>query len=156
VAGTDYTPVQGTLVFDDYEMTKRIVVPIIPDFFLVQSNRDFAVVLSNARADAAESPILSPPRIDGAYGRAIVRIFDADIDPVTARNFQLDPADTNTPPMLPPIFQTPLDLQFHACRLPHTGGCDQLLGAREIWVNRSGQTEGSRCVITLTISSVWR
>ncbi len=30
VAGVDYTPVSGTLVFDDFEMSKTIVIPIIP------------------------------------------------------------------------------------------------------------------------------
>ena len=28
VAGVDYTPVSGTLVFDDFEMSKTIVIPI--------------------------------------------------------------------------------------------------------------------------------
>ena len=105
VAGTDYAAVQGTLVFDDYEMTKRIVVPINFSVFEPQPNRDFAVVLSNARADAAESPNVAPPRLDGFYDRVIVRIYDQDVDPVWASNFQPDPTDTNMPPVNPPIFQ---------------------------------------------------
>lgn len=86
----DYVPVQGTLVFDDYEMTKRIMIPIISDFGMTQSNRDFAVVLTNARPDVAESPLVAPPRIDGGYGRCLVRILDADLDPRWASNL-----DTN-------------------------------------------------------------
>ncbi|PYI85353.1 MAG: hypothetical protein DME26_11245, partial [Verrucomicrobia bacterium] len=139
VAGTDYIPVRGTLVFDDYEMTKSIFIQIQSDFFTVQSNRDFAVVLSNARADAAESPNLSVPRIDGTYGRALVRILDADIDPVIRRNFQLDPADTNTPPILPPIFQTTNSI-FNFSRVAYrtvedVNGYWQYV---RIWIDRSG------------------
>jgi uncharacterized delta-60 repeat protein/uncharacterized repeat protein (TIGR01451 family) len=139
VAGLDYTPVQGTLVFDDFEMTKRIMISIQPDFFTVQSNRDFAVVLSNARADATESPNLSPPRIDGAYGRAIVRILDADIDPVMARNFQLDPADTNMPPVSPPIFQTTNSI-FNFSRVAYRTPEDvnDYWNEVTIWIDRSG------------------
>ena len=49
VAGVDYTPVFGTLVFDDHEMSKKIYVqvspnlPLPPDGLLAKSNRNFAV-----------------------------------------------------------------------------------------------------------------
>ena len=99
----DYLPVQGTLVFDDFEMTKRIVIPIFSDFGFSQTNRDFAIVLTNARPDVAESPEVSQPLIDGAYGRAIVRILDVDIDPWIPANFTA--TDTNDPPVTPPLFQ---------------------------------------------------
>jgi hypothetical protein len=103
IAGLDYLPVSGTLVFDDYEMTKRIVIPIFYDFGLPYTNRDFAVVLTNARPDAAESSEVSQPLVDGSYGIAIVRILDVDIDPWIAANFT--PTDTNDPPVTPPLYQ---------------------------------------------------
>lgn len=90
IAGVDYTPVAGTLIFDDYEMSKTIVVPIIDDaagFFFgagsgqSQPNRDFSVVLSNPRLDAAESTSVSTPRVDNIFGQALCRILDCDIDP---------------------------------------------------------------------------
>ena len=65
VAEVDYTPVSGTLVFDDFEMSKTIVIPISPSgggrYFSTNSawssfwpwhvDKDFNVVLSNARLD---------------------------------------------------------------------------------------------------------
>lgn len=100
---SDYLPVSGTLVFDDFEMTKRVVIPINYQFG-PQTNRDFAIVLTNARPDSLESAEVSQPLIDGAYGRAIVRILDTDTDPWWPANFSPDPDDTNDPPVMPPIF----------------------------------------------------
>src|SRR5882724_46331 len=74
VAGTDYIPASGTLVFDDFEMSKTIVVPIVFQISLFQ--RDFSVVLSNPRLDPVESPFdLPPPRIDAPLALADVRIL---------------------------------------------------------------------------------
>lgn len=85
-AGTNYMAVSGTLAFDDQEMTKSIVVPIIEEtlnfrgFFgtnsPLQNNAwDFNVVLSNPRLDAGESQAVSPPRLDPVMTNAIVRIL---------------------------------------------------------------------------------
>ena len=137
VAGVDYTPVQGTLVFDDYEMTKRIRIAIQPDFFRAQTNRDFAIVLTNARPDVAESPDVSPPRLDGAYKKALVRILDADIDPVWARNIQVD---TNDPPVL--TFQTTNSLfNFSHASYRTTEDVNAYWTHVSIWVNRSGTND---------------
>lgn len=78
---TDYDPVSGTLTFDDFEMSKTIVIPIIDDFFIPRPNRDFAVVLFNPQRDPSESPLVSQPRVDPFYGQALVRILDNDADP---------------------------------------------------------------------------
>lgn len=138
-SNVDYIPVKGTLVFDDYEMTKRILITIQPDGFLARSNRDFAIVLSNARPDAAETPNLAPPRIDGGYGRAIIQILDTDIDPVRNRNFQ---ADTNVPPI---ITYQPTNSVFNISRVAYrtTEDVNGYWTHCAIWVDRSGtNTEG--------------
>ncbi|HZF01516.1 MAG TPA: Calx-beta domain-containing protein [Methylomirabilota bacterium] len=79
---TDYTPVSGTLIFDDFEMSKTIMIPIA-EFFSVgqQANRDFAIVLSNPRRDPYETTDVSDPRLDAPFSTAIVRILDVDTDP---------------------------------------------------------------------------
>lgn len=133
----DYFPVQGTLVFDDFEMTKRIVIPIYWDGYEGRSNRNFAVVLSDPRPDDAESPNVSPPRLDGAYSRAIVRILDLDLDPVWARNWQADPDEEAEEPM--DIFgwttNSVFNFQRVAYRTPEdVSGYWQL----RVWVGRFG------------------
>lgn len=83
----DYLPMQGTLLFDNFEMTKSFVIPVgnRPGAYPC---RTFNVVLTNARPAEAESPLVSAPRIDPLLGEAIVRILDTDIDPRWASNFQ--------------------------------------------------------------------
>jgi uncharacterized delta-60 repeat protein len=90
-AGVDYTAVSGKLVFDDFEMSKTIVIPItddagpdgtFPRYGLSRPNRDFSILLTNVVLDSYEdSSLVSPPRVDPNYGQAVVRILDADIDP---------------------------------------------------------------------------
>ena len=80
-AGFDYTPTSGTLIFDDFEMSKTIVIPIVDDNFQYQPNRDFMVVLSNPQRDPAESGDVSLPRVDPIFGKVLCRILDCDIDP---------------------------------------------------------------------------
>src|ERR1039458_3982826 len=87
-AGVDYgylynpNPISGTLVFNDFEMSKTILIPILDDYGFSQPNRDFTVVLSNPQLDPGEWPdVVSPPRVDSTYYHALVRILDVDIDP---------------------------------------------------------------------------
>ena len=77
----DYTPVSGTLTFDDNEMTKTIFIPIQDDFRIARQNRDFLIVLTNIVLDAQESSAVQPPRLDNTFSTALVRILDADISP---------------------------------------------------------------------------
>jgi uncharacterized delta-60 repeat protein len=87
----DYEPVSGTLVFDDFEMSKTILIPIISHTAIAglldttgqsyQPNRDFTVVLSNPRRDPLESGDVSVPRVDSVFGQTLCRILDCDIDP---------------------------------------------------------------------------
>jgi uncharacterized delta-60 repeat protein len=88
VAGVDYTPVSGTLVFDDYEMSKTILVPIIganssngqmPANTI--QNVYFGMVLSNAQLDANEFGDLLPPRVDPTFGTAMIKILNQNADP---------------------------------------------------------------------------
>lgn len=81
VSGQDFTPVSGTLTFDDFEMSKTIVVPIVDDGGQPRPNRDFGVVLFNPQRDLTESPAVSQPRLDPIDSQALVRILDSDLDP---------------------------------------------------------------------------
>ncbi|HWW00693.1 MAG TPA: Calx-beta domain-containing protein [Candidatus Acidoferrum sp.] len=72
VAGFDYKPISGTLVFDDFEMSKTLVIAMGNS--LSFSSRDFSVVLSNPRPAPLESPNVSPPRLDAPFATATVRI----------------------------------------------------------------------------------
>jgi uncharacterized delta-60 repeat protein len=81
IGGLDYSPVSGTLVFNDFEMSKSIVIPVFDDFGAINLNRDFAVVLFNPQRDSAESPAVSQPRLDPIDSQALVRILDLDLDP---------------------------------------------------------------------------
>lgn len=132
--GGDYQHTEGTLVFDDFEMTKRILIPVFPSFPTVQTNRIFSVVLDNARADDAESPNVAPPRIDGRYGRVMVRILDMDLDPVWQRNFQVDPDDPDNL-----IFQ-PTNSIFNFSRVAFrtTEDITNYWSRLRIWVDRYG------------------
>ena len=92
---TDYEPATGTLVFDDYEMSKTILVPIVDNFSgnaygkgpLYESsggcsnNIVFGIRLSNPRLDDNEYGDVSQPRIDPTYGTAMIRILNPDADP---------------------------------------------------------------------------
>ncbi len=97
-AGLDYTAVSGTLVFDDYEMSKTILIPILDDYGLPRPNRDFMIQLSNPRRDAAESSHVSAPRVDTLYGQAMCRILDCDIDPKGPTSSQV--VNTNFTPAI--------------------------------------------------------
>ena len=83
IAGMDYTPVSGTLVFDDFEMSKTILVPIIYRGLTAfdQTNRVFGVVLSNPQLDYLESGAVSQPRVDPQFSTAMVKILNVNADP---------------------------------------------------------------------------
>jgi len=130
----DYQEVYGTLVFDDYEMSKSILIPIGASRTNAWPNREFAVILEDAEVDPFESDELSPPRVDNVFGTALVRILDMDIDPVYRRNL-----DTNG------VFVGPTNSVFNfsrvAYRSPEDVGDYWTNGG--IWVVRGGtNTEG--------------
>ena len=105
----DYSPVSGTLVFDDGEMSKTILIPINPTggylsnpsittnlvvsrnpFRTVTlnqqtvnnlSNAVFGVVLTNAQLDPLEAADVSAPRVDPFFSVAEIKILNTDADP---------------------------------------------------------------------------
>lgn len=85
VPGVDYVPVHGTLVFDDYEMSKTILIPINDTrgggSGGTTRNTCFGVVLSNPQVDPNEGGDISQPRVDPTFGTAIVRILNQEADP---------------------------------------------------------------------------
>ena len=84
LAGTDYQGVTNTLVFDDYEMSKTILIPIINAGASgsggTTNNTDFGVLLSNARLDPNESGAVAP-RVDPSFSLALVKILNVNADP---------------------------------------------------------------------------
>ena len=77
----DYIPVSGTLTFNDFEMSKTILIPIIDDYGVAEPNRDFTLMLTNAQLDPNESSDVSPPRVDTTYYQALVRILTPTLTP---------------------------------------------------------------------------
>jgi len=73
-----------TLVFDDWEMSKSVILPI-PNDPLSFDNTDYPVTLSNPQLDPLESTQILPPRIDPDHG----------VQTVTVLNYQYDPEDPN-------------------------------------------------------------
>ncbi|MGH7940009.1 MAG: Calx-beta domain-containing protein, partial [Limisphaerales bacterium] len=85
IAGVDYVPeTNQTLIFDDGEMSKTIYVPIIDSG--MHPNRDFTIAITGVQLDpyedgSGDAASVSPPRVDGDFGQAEVRILDMRIDP---------------------------------------------------------------------------
>lgn len=91
VEGQDYQAVTETLVFDDWELSKSVVIPIIYNGGEPCSpNRTFSVTLSNPRVDDLESTVIQPPRLDVEGSIATVTILDY--------NWDSNPDNTNDPP----------------------------------------------------------
>ena len=101
VSNVDYVPVSGTLVFDDYEMSKTILVPMSTNWSqsTFQSNAVFAVQLSNPRLDPAQPPAVSTPRVDPYYGLSLIRILNVNADPY-GPDYVITGIDTNP---IPPV-----------------------------------------------------
>lgn len=82
VADEDYTAVTRTLIFDDWEMSKSVIIPI-RSVGACQLSRAFTVTLSNPQFDPMESVALLPPRIDPGHSAATVNILDYQGDPAS-------------------------------------------------------------------------
>lgn len=108
--GSDYSPVSGTLVFDDFEMSKTILIPInsgggyltnpvvTTNVMLQVNGKDttiqtgqvqkntlynaiFGVAITNVSLDPLEAPDVSEPRTDPAFSVAEVKILNNAADP---------------------------------------------------------------------------
>src|SRR5689334_12221043 len=58
----DYVPISGTLVFDEFELSKSFMVIVLPDGVL-SGNKLFDVSLGTPFLDPEESPDLLPPDV---------------------------------------------------------------------------------------------
>ncbi|MGB8370585.1 MAG: Calx-beta domain-containing protein [Limisphaerales bacterium] len=107
VAGIDYTPVTNTLVFDDYEMSKTILIPIIDAGANgsggTTNNTVFGVMLSNPQLDPNESTDVVQPRVDPSFSLALVKILNVNADPygpdwvsVVVTNAPIPPSTNST------------------------------------------------------------
>jgi uncharacterized delta-60 repeat protein len=89
LANVDYTPASGQLVFDDFEMSKTILVKIANRGLQSydQSNRVFGIQLINdggvtsPQLDPYENPSVSAPRVDPAFSTAVIKILNTQGDP---------------------------------------------------------------------------
>jgi uncharacterized delta-60 repeat protein len=80
----DYIPASGTLVFDDFEMSKTILIHLPVNYKQTpgdQTNRVFGVQLSSPVLDPGETSTVSQPRVDPTFGTAMVRILNDNADP---------------------------------------------------------------------------
>ena len=82
VPDTDFRSVSGQLVFENQEMSRSFVVPIIYDGGLPQPDRVFGVILTNVALGPNEfTTLVSPPRIDSLQSTSTVTVLDVDVDP---------------------------------------------------------------------------
>ena len=89
LSATDYTPISGVLTFDDYEMSKTLLIQVRDSVQIAQPNRDFGLVLFNPQIDTTETGDISQPRVDPIFSQALVRILDTDISPQGANAVQV-------------------------------------------------------------------
>ena len=71
----DYSPVYGTLVFDDYQMSATFVVPVYSDG-LLNGNAEATLVLVNPRGAPEEDPAEIKPQLGAFNSRAKVQIME--------------------------------------------------------------------------------
>ena len=119
VAGTDYMPVNATLIFDDFEMSKTIVIPIIYSPTCMP-NRQFSVAITSVVLDPleveADSVLL--PRVNLTHGETVVEILDANESP-------------NFPGIMCPV---PNNVNFRRSHCRTVEG----IGTATVWVDRLG------------------
>ena len=110
VSNLDYGPVSGTLVFDNYEMSKTILIPIrnagIGGSGGNLYNTCFGVELYSPGLDPNESGDVTPARVDPNFSLALVKILNVNADPygpdivdIVSTNGYVDPP-TNSIPIL--------------------------------------------------------
>src|ERR1035437_7800614 len=115
IAGTDYTPVGGTLVFDDFEMSKTILVPIIYGGPIAgdQTNRVFGIQLlddggvTTPARDYLESGAVSQPRVDPQFSTAMIKILNVNADPYGPDMISVVSTNAQDPWLDPPTDSIP-------------------------------------------------
>jgi uncharacterized delta-60 repeat protein len=157
-AGINYAPVSGTLIFDDFEMSKTILIPINGSGDILY-NSEFGVVLSNPRLDPYESSGVSQPRVDSKFNFALVKILNSSADPygpdyfrqVTTNGF-MDPP-TNSIPILFTnyVVGTPTNAIFNFekanYRVPaDVNGTNSPWAQVTLWVERFGTNTSAQTI----------
>ena len=166
----DYVPVSGTLIFDDYEMSKSFVVPVydadptdLNGNLAARPNRDFAVVLSNPQRDPAESSLIPTPRVDPVFGQAVVRILDVNADPkaVASGRVPVVSVDTNgvaTTNLVTEYSTITTNAVFNFQQSHYwfnrETGANGTNAAYSIFVNRTGTNSGD-VTINYSVNSGW-
>jgi uncharacterized delta-60 repeat protein len=116
VAGVDYQAVSGTLVFDDYEMSKTILIPILYPGIKgsggYTNNAVFGVQLiddgvTSPTLDPFESGAVAPPRVDPNFSLALVKILNVNADPYGPDIVQVVSTNATTPWLDPPTNTIP-------------------------------------------------
>jgi uncharacterized repeat protein (TIGR01451 family)/uncharacterized delta-60 repeat protein len=75
VAGTDYWPTNGTLIFDDGQTSTNFVIGVGSDFFAGSGNKAVQLIISNPRPAPGENPAVIVPTL-GALTNAVLQIFE--------------------------------------------------------------------------------
>ena len=86
-ASLAFTAVAGTLIFDDYQMSQDILVPV-RQVATPQSGSWIGIQLNNARLDSLESADLEAPTVDPINGVGTVKA----VNPAYSSLFPADPA----------------------------------------------------------------
>ena len=115
VAGVDYIGVTNTLIFDDYEMSKTILIPIVDPTRTnsygsggYMNNTVFGVQLSTPQLDPGEdSGAVSPARVDPNFSLALVKILNVNADPYGPDTIQVISTNVNNPWLDPPTNTIP-------------------------------------------------
>jgi len=163
VAGTDYRAVSGTLVFDDYEMSKTIRIPIINagtrGSGSFTNNTFFGIILTNAQLDPYESGNVSQPRLDSTFSTALVKILNPNASPygpetvqVVSTNGFLDPPTDSQPilatnyPIVPPT-NALFSFEKANYRVPaDVNGTNSPWTQVTLWVERFGTNTASAAI----------
>jgi len=150
----DFTPVSGTITFDDYEMSKTILIPVY-NSAPARPNRDFGIMLTNAQVDPSESLAVSAPRVDPQFGMAMVRILDVNVDPNSGMSVfsvtNVPPGNTNATLV---YSTTPTNSVFNFQRANYRvyrAGSNQVF---TIYVNRTG-TNTAATTINYAVNSTY-
>ena len=111
VAGVDYVGVTNTLFFDDYEMSKTILIPILYPGINgsggYTNDTVFGVELYSPGLDEYEYGPVAPPRVDPIFSLALVKILNVSADPYGPDIIQVVSTNTTNPWLDPPTNSIP-------------------------------------------------
>ena len=149
----DYTPVTGTAVFNDYQMSTNISITVSPNFFFsfagLTLNRALLVTIDSVAFDPLEDTnSLAPPTISTNLGAAYVDILSTEANPQSGGFLP-----TNT------VFNFERSTwQVTEDTGPFVTGSSNRLKTATIWVMRTGTnfSGGASCDYTIDFLDVNR